>query len=129
MRFIAAMIAVVMVTGCGGSGESGTAEGGSAGGGSETAPEGDPLVGTWEVVEVIAGPDYGNTGTVYVFNGDGTMSSGIGHLAVEGTYVVIGDTLRVVLGGVSLDVLHSFQDGDLVYDLADGEQTFLMERR
>ena len=86
-------------------------------------------MGTWEVVDVIAGPDYGNTGTVYVFNGDGTMSSGSGSLAVEGTYEVTGDTLRVVLGGVSLDVLHSFRDGDLVYDLADGEQTFLMERR
>lgn len=129
MRYILAGLVLVLMAGCGGSGGSEPAAGGDADSGGDVAVSDNPLVGTWEVVEVIAGPDYSNTGTFYEFNDDGTMSSGSGSLTIDGTYEVIGDTLRIVLGGVSMDILIDFQDGNLIYDLADGDQTFLMEPR
>jgi hypothetical protein len=129
MRLIAAGLVLVLIAGCGGSGGNDSAEGADTGGGTDVAQSDNPLVGTWEVIDVIEGPDYSNTGTFYVFNDDGTMSSGSGSMTIDGTYTVIGDTLRIVLGGVEMDILHSFQDGNLIYDLADGDQTFLMERR
>jgi hypothetical protein len=122
-------LVLVLMAGCGGSGESEPATDGDADAGGDAAVSDNPLVGSWEVVEVVAGPDYSNTGTFYEFNDDGTMKSGSGSLSIDGTYEVIGDTLRIVLGGVSMDILISFEDGNLIYDLADGDQTFLMERR
>ena len=129
MRFLISMAALMLVLGCGGSGEEGTSSDTGREGEASVAVSDDPLIGEWEVVEVIEGPDYSNTGTFYVFNEDGTMSSGQGSMSIEGTYMVVGDTLRITLGGVEMDILHSFRDGNLVYDIVNGDQTFLMERR
>ncbi|MBD3277234.1 MAG: hypothetical protein GF388_02955 [Candidatus Aegiribacteria sp.] len=129
MRFIIVGLVVALLAGCGDSSNEGdTSNGGDPDTGTDVAASDDPLVGTWEVVEVIEGPDYSNTGTFYTFNNDGTMSSGSGSMTIDGTYTVIDDTLRIILGGVEMDILHSFRDGNLIYDLVDGDQTFLMER-
>jgi hypothetical protein len=95
----------------------------------EVEPVGNTVVGTWEVVEVIRGEDWSNTGTVYVFGSDGSMSSSSGALTIEGTYTIVGDTLKIVLGGIDMDILFSFDEGRLVYEIINGEQTFLMERQ
>ncbi|MBN2608607.1 MAG: hypothetical protein JXA64_05790 [Candidatus Fermentibacteraceae bacterium] len=129
MRLILAGLVLVLMAGCGGSGESEPATGGDTDSGGDAAVSDNPLVGRWEVVEVIEGPDYSNTGTFYEFKEDGSMSAGQGVMSIEGTYIVIGDTLRIVLGGVSMDILHSFDDGNLIYDIVNGDQTFLMEPR
>ncbi len=94
----------------------------------EVVLEGDIVVGTWEVVEVTRGEDIGNTGTVYVFNGDGTMSSSSGVLTIEGTYVTVTDTLDMVLGGLEFQALFSFEDSRLIYEIVNGDQVFAMER-
>jgi len=123
------MATLLLALGCGGSGEEGTPSDADREEDVSAAASDDPLVGEWEVVEVIEGPDYSNIGTFYIFNEDGTMSSGQGSMSIEGTYTVAGDTLRILLGGVEMDILHSFRDGNLVYDIVNGDQTFLMERR
>jgi hypothetical protein len=129
MRYILSGLILALMAGCGGSGNAEPAASGDADHGTEAAVSDNPLVGTWEVVEVIEGPDYSNTGTFYEFKEDGSMSAGLGAMSIEGTYTVIGDTLRIVLGGVSMDILHSFRDGNLIYDIVNGDQTFLMEPR
>ena len=129
MRITLLLATLLLALGCGGSGEEGTSSDSDREEDTSVAVSDDPLVGEWEVVEVIEGPDYSNTGTFYVFNEDGTMSSGQGSMSIEGTYTVVGDTLRILLGGVEMDILHSFRDGNLIYDIVNGDQTFLMERR
>lgn len=96
--------------------------------GEEVVEEGG-IVGTWEVVEVIAGEDIMNTGTVYEFRADGSMQSRRGALKIDGTYTLVGDTLRQVIGGIDMDVLYSLDGDDLVYDIINGTQTFLLERQ
>ncbi len=129
MRYFLAGLVLVLMAGCGGSENAEPAANGDTDHGAEVAVSDNPLVGTWEVVAVIEGPDFSNTGTFYEFKDDGTMNAGQGALSIEGTYTVIGDTLRIVLGGVSMDILHSFDDGNLIYDIVNGDQTFLMEPR
>lgn len=91
--------------------------------------EGDGIAGSWVVVEVLSGEDISNTGTMYVFNEDGTMESSSGLMKIEGTWSVAGDTLKQVLGGIDMDVLFSFDGDDLVYDIINGPQTFLLKRQ
>ncbi|MGC9366104.1 MAG: DUF5640 domain-containing protein [bacterium] len=89
----------------------------------------NPVVGVWEVVEVIEGEDIGNTGVIYSFNEDGTMSSKSGVINVEGTYTIAGDTIKITQGEVSMDILYSFENGNMIYKIINGTQTFLLEKK
>ncbi|KQC06125.1 MAG: hypothetical protein APR54_07695 [Candidatus Cloacimonas sp. SDB] len=89
----------------------------------------NPVVGTWEVVEVLEGEDIGNTGVIYTFNDDGTMSSKSGVINVEGTYSIAGDTIKISQGEVNMDILYSFEDGNMIYKIIKGTQTFLLKKK
>ena len=123
--FLLVMVLGLAVMGCG--------NGGSADGSSDgnSIPEGesDGIVGSWIVAEVIAGEDIMNTGTKYEFRADGSMESSRGALVIEGTYTLVGDTLRQVIGGIDMDCLYNLDGDELVYDIINGEQTFLLERQ
>ena len=64
-----------------------------------------------------------------MFSPDGTMQAGSGSLSIEGTWSVAGDTLIEVLGGVEMKVLINIEGDSMIYDIIDGDQTFLLERR
>ena len=119
------MVLGLAVLGCG--------NGGSAGGSTDDSSvaevQNDGIVGSWIVAEVIAGEDIMNTGTNYEFRADGSMESSRGALVIEGTYTLVGDTLRQVIGGIDMDALYSLDGDELVYDIINGDQTFLMERQ
>lgn len=119
------MVLGLAVMGCG----NGESADGSSDGNSIPEVENDGIVGSWIVAEVIAGEDIMNTGTNYEFRADGSMESSRGALVIEGTYTLVGDTLRQVIGGIDMDVLYSLDGDKLVYDVINGEQTFLMERQ
>lgn len=110
-------ILAIAVIGCGG--ESGGTDDARA----------DGIVGTWEVTEVITGTDIGNTGTTYTYSEDGTMQSASGTLSIDGTWEISGDTLKQVIGGVNLNVLHSIDGDEMVYEIMNGDQTFLLVRQ
>ena len=95
----------------------------------EEVTQADGIVGSWIVAEVIAGEDIMNTGTNYEFRADGSMESSRGALVIEGTYTLVGDTLRQIIGGIDMDVLYSLDGDELVYDIINGEQTFLLKRQ
>jgi len=124
LLFIA--MAGLLLHGCGGENADVSDTDSGNGMGDEIAEE-NVIVGTWEVIDVISGEDISNTGVIYVFNEDGTMESSSGALKIEGTWSISGDTLKQVLGGIDMDVLFSFDGDDLVYDIINGEQTFLLE--
>jgi len=98
-------------------------------GNGEEVTQADGIVGSWIVAEVIAGEDIMNTGTNYDFRVDGSMESSRGALVIEGTYTLVGDTLRQVIGGIDMDVLYSLDGDELVYDIINGDQTFLLKRQ
>lgn len=89
----------------------------------------NPVVGVWEVIEVIEGEDIANTGVIYTFNDDGTMSSKSGALEVEGTYAIVADTIKITQGSVNMDILYSFENGNMIYKIINGTQTFLLEKK
>ena len=96
----------------------------------EVVEDDAPIVtGTWEVIEVTRGEDISNTGTVYEFGSDGSMTTSSGMMSIEGTYIVVGDTLAMNLGGIEMNALFSFDGNMLVYEILNGDQIFLMERR
>ena len=115
--------AALLLLGCGGGNGEDSAQTGAE-------PEsGEPtVVGTWEVVEVVSGEDMGNTGTVYEFNDDGTMCSRMGAMEVEGTYTVVGDTLKISQGTANYSACYRFDGESMIYDIQDGAQTFRMEQ-
>ncbi len=117
------MVLGLSVLGCG--------NGESAGGSTDdsSVAEENGIVGIWIVMEVIAGDDIMNTGTTYEFRADGSMQSRRGALEIDGTYTLVGDTLRQVIGGIDMDVLYSLDDDELIYDIINGAQTFLLERQ
>jgi hypothetical protein len=117
------MVLGIAVMGCGGPGSADGADNG------EEVTEADGIVGSWVVAEVIAGEDIMNTGTNYEFRADGSMESSSGALSIEGTYTLVGDTLRQVIGGVEMDCLYSLDGDELIYDIINGEQTFLLRRQ
>ncbi|MFO7949817.1 MAG: DUF5640 domain-containing protein [Candidatus Fermentibacteraceae bacterium] len=112
----------LLLLGCGGGNGEESAQTGAA-------PEsGEPtVVGTWEVVEVVSGTDMGNTGVVYEFNEDGTMCSRMAGTAVEGTYTVVEDTLRITQGSASYDACYVLDGESMNFDILNGPQTFRME--
>jgi len=116
--------AALLLLGCGGGNGEDSAQTGAA-------PESDEptVVGTWEVVEVVSGEDMGNTGTVYEFNDDGTMCSRMGAMEVEGTYAVVGDTLKISQGTANYAACYRFDGESMIYDIQDGDQTFRMEQQ
>ncbi|MBD3276785.1 MAG: hypothetical protein GF388_00645 [Candidatus Aegiribacteria sp.] len=117
-------IVAAVIAGCGGNGE-------EAGADVQDTPEAsaEGIVGTWEVVEVVEGTDMGNIGTYYTYNEDGTMKSGSATMSIEGTWEISGDTLKQEIGGVTLDVIHSLNGNEMVYDIINGEQTFRLRRQ
>ena len=119
------MVLGLAVLGCG----NGDSAGGSTDDSSVAEVQNDGIVGSWIVAEVIAGEDIMNTGTNYEFRADGSMESSRGALVIEGTYTLVGDTLRQVIGGIDMDALYSLDGDELVYDIINGDQTFLMERQ
>ena len=117
-------IIAAVIAGCGGSGEESGADVQDT---AEAPAEG--IVGTWEVIEVVDGTDMGNIGTYYTYNEDGTMKSGSAAMSIDGTWEISGDTLKQEIGGVTLNVIHSLDGDELVYDIINGEQTFLLQRQ
>lgn len=116
------MAAALLLMGCGGgNGE----EASDAGGESQTSEP--TVVGTWEVAEVVGGEDIGNTGTVYEFNDDGTMCSRSGAMEVEGTYTIVGDTIKITQGTANFNVCYRFEGESMIYDIQGGPQIFRME--
>ena len=87
------------------------------------------IVGIWEVTEVLSGEDISNTGTIYEFRADGSMQSRRGALKIDGTYIIVSDTLRQVVGGIDMDALYTLDGNELTYNIVNGPQTFLMERQ
>ena len=122
---IVTALMAIAVAGCGGGEESSGAD--DVQETAESPAEG--VVGTWEVAEVIEGTDIGNTGTFYTYSDDGTMQSGSGAMTIEGTWEISGDTLKQVIGGVNMNVLHSIDGDEMVYDIINGEQTFRLVRQ
>ncbi len=125
--FLLIAMAGLLVFGCGG-GENADSAGNDDTAGDEVAEE-NGIVGMWEVIDVISGEDISNTGVIYVFNEDGTMQSSSGALKIDGTWTVAGDTLKQIIGGVSMDALFSFDGDNLVYEIVNGTQIFLLERQ
>ena len=123
------MVLGLAVLGCG-NGESASQndEGADDSSAAEVVDD-DGIVGTWKVIEVLSGDDISNTGVIYEFNNDGTMQSRSGAIKIDGTWSVAGDTLKQVIGGVDMDVLFSFDGDNLVYDIINGPQTFLLEKQ
>ncbi len=119
------MVLGLAVLGCG--------NGGSAGGSTDDSSgaevESNGIVGIWIVIEVIAGEDISNTGVIYEFWADGSMQSRSGALKIDGTYTLVGDTLRQVIGGIDMDALYSLDGDKLTYEIVNGTQIFLMERQ
>jgi hypothetical protein len=89
----------------------------------------DGIVGIWEVTEVLSGEDISNTGTIYEFTAAGEMHSSSGAYKIDGTYTIVGDTLKLVLGGIDMDVLFNLDGDKLTYDIVNGPQIFLLERQ
>jgi hypothetical protein len=124
----------MMLFGCGGE-SADTADNGDTAGGDEVVepdvPEvpDEPFVGTWEVVAVIEGEDIGNTGNIYTFEADGSMSIGSGSFVNEGSWTLAGDTLVTAFGTVEMPALISFDGDDLIFRIVNGDQVFQMERR
>ena len=120
----------MMLFGCGGESAE-TAGNGDANGGEEVSepdvPD-EPFVGTWEVVEV-RGEDIGNTGNIYTIEADGNMSIGSGSFVNEGSWSMAGDTVVALFGSVEMPALVSFEDDNLVYEIVNGTQIFVMEPR
>lgn len=133
MRALLAMLLVsVALTGCGAGDEAEVTETPDAESGErvEVVEDDAPIVaGTWEVIEVTRGEDISNTGTVYSFGRDGSMTTSSGMMSIEGTYTVLGDTLAMNLGGIEMNSLISFEGDLLVFEILNGDQIFLMERR
>lgn len=119
------MVLGLAVLGCGNS----DSAGGSTDDSSVAEVESDGIVGIWIVMEVIAGDDIMNTGTTYEFRADGSMQSRRGALEIDGTYTLVGDTLRQVIGGIDMDALYSVDGDELIYEIVNGPQTFLLERQ
>jgi len=122
------MVLGIAVMGCGGGSNDGANINTDDGNGEEVTQT-DGIVGSWIVAEVIAGEDIMNTGTNYEFRADGSMESSRGALVIEGTYTLVDDTLRQVLGGIDMDVLYNLDGDELVYDIINGDQTFLLKRQ
>ena len=123
------MVLGLAVLGCGnGGGNDGADTNTDDGMGDDVAGE-HGIVGIWIVMEVIAGEDIMNTGTTYEFRADGTMQSRRGALEIDGTYTLVGDTLRQVIGGIDMDALYSLDGDELTYEIVNGPQTFLLERQ
>jgi hypothetical protein len=116
--------AAMLLFGCGGGNGGQAAEAGA-----DARPEEPTVVGTWEVAEVVEGDDIGNTGTIYEFNQDGTMCSRMGAMEVEGTYRVVGDTIKITQGTASFDACYRFEGESMLYDIQGGTQVFRMEPR
>jgi hypothetical protein len=134
MRTLLVVLALcMMLFGCGGE-EADTGGNGDTAGGDEVVepdvPEvpDEPFVGTWEVVEV-RGEDIGNTGNIYTFEADGNMSIGSGSFVNEGTWSMAGDTVVAMFGSVEMPALVSFEGDNLVYEIVNGTQIFVMEPR
>jgi len=119
------MVLGLAVLGCG----NGDSAGGSTDDSSVAEVESNGIVGIWEVTGVLSGEDISNTGTIYEFRADGSMQSRRGALQIDGTYTLVGDTLRQVIGGIDMDALFSLDGDKLTYDIVNGPQTFLMERQ
>ena len=115
------MVLGLAVLGCG--------NGESADGSSAAGAQSDGIVGIWEVTAVLSGEDISNTGVIYEFWADGSMQSRSGALKIDGTYTLVGDTLRQVIGGIDMDALYSLDGDKLTYEIVNGTQIFLMERQ
>ena len=133
MRTLLTILLVsVALTGCGADDGAEVAEAPAADSGEsvEVIEDDAPVVaGKWEVIEVTRGQDIANTGTVYEFGSDGSMTTSSGMMSIEGSYSVVGDTLVMNLGGIEMNALFSFDGDMLVYEILNGDQIFLMERR
>lgn len=57
------------------------------------------------------------------------MQSVSGYISIDGTWSVVGDTLRQVPGGVDMNVLLSSDAKNMVFYTINGSQTFLPEKR
>ncbi|MCK5115534.1 MAG: hypothetical protein KAR44_02975 [Candidatus Aegiribacteria sp.] len=113
------------VLGCG----NGESAGGSTDDSSVAEVQSDGIVGVWEVTEVLRGEDISNTGVIYEFNANGEMHSSSGALKIDGTYTIVGDTLKLILGGIDMDVLIDLDGDKLTFEIVNGPQTFLLERQ
>ena len=127
--FLLITMAGLLLSGCGGGDNGDGADVNNDDSMGDEVVEGNEIVGMWEVIDVISGEDISNTGVTYVFNEDGTMESSSGALKIEGTWSVAGDTLKQIIGGIEMDVLFSFDGDNLVYEIVNGTQIFLLERR
>ena len=122
------MVLGIAVMGCGGGSNDGADINTDDGMGDDVAEE-HAIVGIWEVTGVLSGEDIGNTGTIYEFRADGSMQSRRGALQIDGTYTIVNDTLRQVIGGIDMDALYTLDGNELTYNVVNGPQTFIMERQ
>jgi hypothetical protein len=119
------MVLGLAVLGCG----NGESAGGSTDDSSVAEVQSDGIVGVWEVTEVLRGEDISNTGVIYEFTANGEMHSSSGALKIDGTYTIVGDTLKLILGGIDMDVLIDLDGDKLTFEIVNGPQTFLLERQ
>lgn len=119
------MVLGLAVLGCG----NGESAGGSTDDSSVDEVQDDGIVGVWEVTEVLRGEDISNTGVIYEFTANGDMHSSSGALKIDGTYTIVGDTLKLILGGIDMDVLIDLDGDKLTFEIVNGPQTFLLERQ
>ena len=119
------MVLGLAVLGCG----NGESAGGSTDDSSVAEVQSDGIVGVWEVTEVLRGEDISNTGVIYEFTANGEMHSSSGAPKIDGTYTIVGDTLKLILGGIDMDVLIDLDGDKLTFEIVNGPQTFLLERQ
>ena len=122
------MVLGIAVMGCGGGSNDGTDINTDDGMGDDVTEQ-HAIVGIWEVTEVLRGEDISNTGVIYEFTANGEMHSSSGSLKIDGTYTIVGDTLRQVIGGIDMDALIDLDGDKLTYEIINGPQTFLLERQ
>ena len=123
------MVLGLVVLGCGNGGSNDGADVNTDDGMGDDVAQEHAIVGIWEVTEVLSGEDISNTGTIYEFTANGEMHSSSGAFKIDGTYTIVGDTLKLVLGGIDMDVLIDLDGDKLTYDIVNGPQIFLLERQ
>ena len=123
------MVLGIAVMGCGNGGSNDGADINTDDGMGDNVAEENGIVGIWEVTEVLRGEDISNTGVIYEFAANGEMHSSSGALKIDGTYTIVGDTLKLILGGIDMDVLIDLDGDKLTFEIVNGPQTFLLERQ